>query len=133
VVYYPDTGVSLEAFKAGQFDFIRNMRENWATGYESAVRDGRNIKEEISQLNTGYAGLRVQYTRLIADAECARPVSCCLLLMVNSRFQMPIPVPTFFFGNSELGATAHPAKRAGAAGAWRDRCRGSIRPATRHQ
>ena len=47
--YYRDENVSLEAFKAGNYDFRQeNSSKFWATGYDSpAVREGRIKKEEI--------------------------------------------------------------------------------------
>ena len=49
VDYYRDENVSLEAFKAGDYDFRQeNSSKFWATGYDSpAVSDGRIKKEEI--------------------------------------------------------------------------------------
>lgn len=47
--YFQDSGVALEAFKAGLLDVRReNSSKNWATGYTSpALRDGRIVKEMI--------------------------------------------------------------------------------------
>lgn len=47
--YFQDSGVALEAFKAGRLDVRReNSSKNWATGYSSpALADGRIIKEMI--------------------------------------------------------------------------------------
>ncbi len=47
--YYRDENVSLEAFKAGDYDFREESSSKfWATGYDSpAVHDGRIKKEEI--------------------------------------------------------------------------------------
>lgn len=47
--YYRDSSVSLEAFKAGEYDFIQETSsKNWATGYDiPQVKDGRIIKENI--------------------------------------------------------------------------------------
>lgn len=48
--YYRDATVSLEAFKAGQYDFrAENVARDWATGYQSpALQRGWLKKEEIS-------------------------------------------------------------------------------------
>ena len=50
---YRDSGVALEALKAGQFDYTEEMSaKNWATAYNvPAVRDGRLVKEEIANGN----------------------------------------------------------------------------------
>ncbi len=47
--YYRDLSVALEAFKAGEYDFIQETSsKNWATGYKiPQVDDGRIIKESI--------------------------------------------------------------------------------------
>jgi microcin C transport system substrate-binding protein len=47
--YYRDSGIALEAFKAGQYDIrVENVAKNWAIGYDSpALRDGLIKKEEI--------------------------------------------------------------------------------------
>lgn len=54
VDYYRDTAVTLEAFKAGQYDFnLEYSAKDWATGYDSpALRDGRIIKEAIPNQNS---------------------------------------------------------------------------------
>jgi microcin C transport system substrate-binding protein len=46
---YRDENVSLEAFKAGEYDFRQEyVARNWATAYDApAVKDGRIIKREI--------------------------------------------------------------------------------------
>ncbi len=46
---YRDENVSLEAFKAGEYDFRREyIARNWATGYESpALKKGKFIKREV--------------------------------------------------------------------------------------
>lgn len=46
---YRDENVTLEAFKAGDYDFRREyIARNWATAYDTpAVKDGRIIKREI--------------------------------------------------------------------------------------
>lgn len=47
--YYRDMSVSLEAFKAGQFDWRQEFTaKDWATGYDvPAAKDGRIVKEQI--------------------------------------------------------------------------------------
>lgn len=57
--YYRDTTVSLEAFKAGQYDFRQeNVAKNWATAYDNpAVTQGLIKKEQIpNQVPTGMQG-----------------------------------------------------------------------------
>lgn len=47
--YFRDRDVSLEAFKAGDFDyFAENSSKRWATGYDiPQIADGRIVKEEV--------------------------------------------------------------------------------------
>ena len=57
--YYRDTTVSLEAFKAGQYDFRQeNAAKNWATAYTGpAISSGLIKKEEIKhEIPTGMQG-----------------------------------------------------------------------------
>ena len=57
--YYRDGTVSLEAFKAGQYDFrLENSAKNWATAYTiPALAQGLIKKEEIkNQVPTGMQG-----------------------------------------------------------------------------
>ncbi|MBI3800459.1 MAG: ABC transporter substrate-binding protein, partial [Deltaproteobacteria bacterium] len=57
--YYRDTTVSLEAFKAGQYDFRQeNVAKNWATAYDNpAVTQGLIKKEQIpNQVPSGMQG-----------------------------------------------------------------------------
>ncbi|MEX1109717.1 MAG: extracellular solute-binding protein [Dongiaceae bacterium] len=51
--YYRDPTVTLEAFKAGQFDFQQvSSAKEWATAYDiPQVRDGRIVKESIPNEN----------------------------------------------------------------------------------
>ena len=48
-IYFRDSSVAFEAFKAGNIDFrLENQSRNWATGYDfPAVRQGRVVKEEL--------------------------------------------------------------------------------------
>jgi|TARA_R110002020_G_scaffold130885_2_gene292689 microcin C transport system substrate-binding protein len=116
VDYYRDTGVSLEAFKAGQFDFIQEYAaKNWATGYESPpLRDGRIIKEEIPNLNTqGMQGFVFNTRRpYFADARVRKAISLLFdFEWSNSRlFHDAYTRTDSFFGNSELGATGTPSE-----------------------
>ncbi|WP_342242935.1 extracellular solute-binding protein [Pseudomonas sp. OTU5201] len=66
VDYYRDMSVSLEAFKAGQFDFnLEYSAKDWATGYESpALRAGKIVKEAIPNHNpTGMQGFAFNIRR----------------------------------------------------------------------
>lgn len=114
VDYYRDTGVALEAFKAGQFDFNQEVSaRNWATGYSSpALRDGRIIQEEIPNLNTqGMQGFVFNMRRpMFADVRVRKAISLLFdFEWSNGRlFHNAYKRSSSFFGNSELGANGLP-------------------------
>lgn len=116
VDYYRDTGVALEAFKAGQFDFnIEVSAKNWATGYESpALEAGRIIKEEIPNHNTqGMQGfvfnLRKPY---FEDVRVRKAISLLFdFEWANQRlFHNAYTRSSSYFGNSELAAVGVPSE-----------------------
>jgi microcin C transport system substrate-binding protein len=109
--YYRDTGVALEAFKAGQFDFNQEVSaRNWATGYDGpALRDGRIIKEEIPNHNTqGMQGFVFNQRRPhFEDRRVRKAISLLFdFEWANVRlFHNAYTRSYSYFGNSEL--TAH--------------------------
>lgn len=114
VDYYRDTGVALEAFKAGQFDFnIEVSAKNWATGYDSpALSAGRIVKEEIANHNTqGMQGfvfnLRKPYFQ---DARVREAIALLFdFEWANQRlFHGAYTRSSSYFGNSELAAEGFP-------------------------
>ncbi len=114
VDYYRDTGVALEAFKAGQFDFnIEVSAKNWATGYDSpALTAGRIIKEEIPNHNTqGMQGfvfnLRKPYFQ---DVRVRQAIALLFdFEWANQRlFHGAYTRSSSYFGNSELAAQGLP-------------------------
>lgn len=112
--YYRDTGVALEAFKAGQFDFNQEVSaRNWAVGYESpALRDGRIIKEEIPNLNTqGMQGFVFNQRRPhFQDRRVRKALSLLYdFEWANARlFHNAYKRSSSYFGNSELAASGLP-------------------------
>lgn len=116
VDYYRDTGVALEAFKAGQFDFNQEVSaRNWATGYDSpALRDGRIVKEEIPNLNTqGMQGFVFNLRRpQFQDPKVRQAISLLFdFEWANSRlFHNAYKRSASFFENSELGADGLPSE-----------------------
>jgi microcin C transport system substrate-binding protein len=74
--YYRDRGVSLEAFKAGQYDYREEFTsKDWATGYDTpAVRDGLIKKEEIKhEIPQGMQGVIYNLRRpIFQDARVRR-------------------------------------------------------------
>ena len=63
--YFRDRGVSLEAFKSGDFDyFAENSSKRWATGYDiPQIKDGRIIKEEVPDASSSVMQGYVMNTR----------------------------------------------------------------------
>ncbi|MFZ2288504.1 MAG: extracellular solute-binding protein [Halopseudomonas yangmingensis] len=114
VDYYRDTGVALEAFKAGQFDFNQEVSaRNWATGYSSpALRDGRIIQEEIPNHNTqGMQGFVFNMRKpMFADVRVRKAISLLFdFEWSNGRlFHNAYKRSSSFFGNSELAADGLP-------------------------
>lgn len=114
VDYYRDTGVALEAFKAGQFDLNQEVSaRNWATGYDSPpLRDGRIVQEEIPNLNTqGMQGF-VFNTRkpYFSDRRVRHAISLLFdFEWSNGRlFHNAYTRSDSFFANSELAAVGEP-------------------------
>ncbi|TKA90299.1 extracellular solute-binding protein [Halopseudomonas bauzanensis] len=114
VDYYRDTGVALEAFKAGQLDFnLEFSAKNWATGYDSpALSQGRIIKEEIANQNTqGMQGfifnLRKPYFQ---DVRVRQAIALLFdFEWANERlFHGAYTRSASYFGNSELAADGLP-------------------------
>lgn len=114
VDYYRDTGVALEAFKAGQFDLNQEVSaKNWATGYDSpALREGAIIKEEIPNLNVqGMQGFVFNVRRPIFEDSRVREAISLLFDFEWSNsalFHNAYTRTDSFFDNSELGASGLP-------------------------
>lgn len=114
VDYYRDNNVTLEAFKAGQFDFNQEMSaKNWATGYSSPALDaGQIVKEEIPNNNTqGMQGfvfnLRKPY---FADARVRQAITLLFdFEWSNAKlFHNAYTRTSSYFDNSELAARGEP-------------------------
>ncbi|HDZ57514.1 MAG TPA: ABC transporter substrate-binding protein [Pseudomonas xinjiangensis] len=116
VDYYRDTGVALEAFKAGQFDFNQEVSaRNWATGYDSpALQEGRIVKEEIPNLNTqGMQGFVFNLRNPhFQDRRVRQAISLLFdFEWANGRlFHDAYTRSASFFANSELAAEGSPGK-----------------------
>ena len=114
VEYYRDTGVALEAFKAGQFDFNQEVSaRNWATGYDSpARRDGRIIQEEILNHSTqGMQGFVFNLRRAhFQDLRVRKAISLLFDFEWSnaSLFHNAYTRSDSYFANSELAATGTP-------------------------
>lgn len=114
VDYYRDTGVALEAFKAGQFDLNQEVSaKNWATGYDSpALRGGAIIKEELPNLNVqGMQGFVFNVRRPMFEDHRVREAISLLFDFEWSNaalFHNAYTRTDSFFDNSELGASGLP-------------------------
>lgn len=114
--YYKDRTVTLEAFKAGEFDYrLENTAKNWATLYTGKNFDSKKIiKEEIKHENVqGMQGL-VFNTRnsLFQDREVRRALNLALDFEWTNKklFYNQYKRTNSFFANSELAARGLPSK-----------------------
>jgi microcin C transport system substrate-binding protein len=112
--YYKDQSVSLEAFKAGEFDFMLvNVAKQWATDLDGEKFDKQLIlKEKLSHKNNqGMQGF-VMNTRkpLFADRRVRKAL--CLAFDFEwtneSLFHGQYTRSNSYFSNSQLAATGTP-------------------------
>ena len=115
--YYRDATVSLEAFKAGEYDFrAENIARNWATQYDiPAVRDGRMVLEEIPhQIPTGMQGFFFNTRRdMFADPRVRKALGYAFDYEWTNRtlFNDSYIRSRSYFSNSELAAVGLPSER----------------------
>lgn len=114
VDYYRDMSVSLEAFKAGQFDFnLEFSAKDWATGYESpALRAGKIIKESITNHNpTGMQGFAFNIRRPVFQDRKVREAIALLFDFEWANKQLffgSYKRTSSYFENSEMAAHEMP-------------------------
>lgn len=112
--YYRDPTVSLEAFKAGQYDVRReNSSKAWATGYDSpALRQGLIKKETIpNQLPSGMQGFGYNLRRpLFQDPRVRQALAYAFDFEWSNKnlFYGLYTRTRSYFDNSELAATGLP-------------------------
>ena len=112
--YYRDMNVSIEALKAGNYDFRQeNISKMWATAYDTpAVRDGRLVKEEISnQLPSGMQGFAFNTRRdIFKDPRVRDALTYALdFEWTNKTLFYGLYARTrSYFDNSELAARGLP-------------------------
>jgi len=112
--YYRDATVTLEAFKAGEFDYrAENVAKNWATAYDTpAVRDGRLIKDEIQDsLPRGMQSFAYNIRReIFQDPRVRLALGYAFDFETTNRnlFYGQYVRTKSFFSNSELAATGLP-------------------------
>lgn len=114
VDYYQDMSVSLEAFKAGQFDFnMEYSAKNWATGYDSpALRRGEIIQEEIKNHNpVGMQAYTFNLRRpMFQDRRVRQAIGLLFDFEWTNRqiFYGAYQRTSSFFANSELASSGLP-------------------------
>jgi microcin C transport system substrate-binding protein len=112
--YYRDATVSLEAFKAGQYDIRReNSSKAWATGYDGpALRDGLIKKEVIPNQNpTPMQGFGYNLRRtLFQDPRVREALAYAFDFEWSNKnlFYGAYTRTRSYYDNSELAATGVP-------------------------
>ena len=112
--YYKDPAVRLEAFKAGEFDFIaENTAKNWAKNYKGEKFDAGLIKKtELSHNNAaGMQGFVFNTRRsLFKDKRVRRAITLALdFEWLNKRlFYGQYTRAYSYFSNSEMAARGLP-------------------------
>ncbi|MDH4568368.1 ABC transporter substrate-binding protein [Pseudomonas sp. BN414] len=114
VDYYRDMSVSLEAFKAGQFDFnLEYSAKDWATGYEGpALRAGKIVKEAIPNHNpTGMQGFAFNIRRPVFQDRRVREAIALLFDFEWANKQLffsSYKRTSSYFENSEMASHEMP-------------------------
>jgi microcin C transport system substrate-binding protein len=112
--YYRDATVSLEAFKAGRYDFRQeNAAKVWATGYQGpALRQGLIKKEEIRhELPTGMQGFVYNTRRpMFQDPRVRQALAHAFDFEWTNEhlFYGAYTRTTSYFSNSELASRGRP-------------------------
>lgn len=114
--YYKDRTVTLEAFKAGEFDYrMESSAKNWATLYDGKnFKNGKIIKKEIKHENVrGMQGLVFNIRKnIFKDIKVRQALNLALdFEWINKKlFYNQYKRTNSFFENSELKATGLPSK-----------------------
>jgi microcin C transport system substrate-binding protein len=112
--YYRDTTVSLEAFKAGEYEFrLENVAKNWATGYSGpAVSQGLIKKATVqNEVPTGMQGFVYNTRRLIfADPRVRQALGYAFDFEWTNKtlFYGAYTRTKSYFSNSELASRGRP-------------------------
>lgn len=115
-VYYRDTTVAFEGFKAGQYDFrAENRAKTWATEYSfPAVKQGLVKRlEQAHQNSSGMQGFAYNLRRpMFQDARVREALGYAFDFEWSNRtlFNMAYTRTGSYFSNSELGAKGAPSK-----------------------
>ncbi len=114
--YYRDFTVMLEAFKAGEFDFIHEYNsKKWARDYiGSKFRSGRIVKKELQHSNNlGMQGFVFNLRRpLFQDIRVRKALTLALDFEWSNRnlFYNQYERNDSYFSNSELAARGKPSE-----------------------
>ncbi len=114
--YYRDTTVSLQAFKAGEYDFrVETVAKNWATAYDGpALKRGLINKEEIPhQQSTGMQGFVFNTRReIFADRRVRSAIAYAFDFEWTNKnlFFDAYHRTKSYFSNSELASRGLPSK-----------------------
>ena len=114
--YYRDFTVMLEAFKAGEFDFIHEFNsKKWARDYIGPkFRSGRILKKELPHRNNaGMQGFVFNLRRpLFKDIRVRKALTLALDFEWSNRnlFYNQYERNDSYFSNSELAATGEPSE-----------------------
>src|SRR5574340_113294 len=112
--YYKDELIRLEAFKAGEFDFVHeNVAKNWARGYQGPKFDnGDIIKREMTHQNPqGMQGFIFNIRRpLFQDVRVREALTLAMDFewMNRQLFYNQYKRSYSFFTNSEMAARGSP-------------------------
>lgn len=115
--YYRDNTVALQAFKAGHFDYwLETSAKNWATAYDiEAVRDGRIIKDEITNHNPqGMQGFIFNIRREhLQDVRVREALALLFDFEWTNRqlFNGAYTRTRSYFDNSELASSGLPSEQ----------------------
>jgi len=112
--YYRDDTVSLEAFKAGEYDFrVENSSKRWATGYTGPqFEDGRILTQELKHQNsTGMQAFVMNSRRSqFEDKRVRQALAYAFDFEWTNRniFYSAYTRTHSYFSNSEMAATELP-------------------------
>jgi microcin C transport system substrate-binding protein len=112
--YYRDELIRLEAFKAGEFDFVReNSAKNWARGYKGPkFASGELLKRELPHSNpSGMQGFVMNLRRpLFQDKRVRQALGLAFDFewMNRQLFYDQYQRSPSYFTNSEMAATGRP-------------------------
>lgn len=114
--YYRDASISLEAFKAGEYDIRpENVAKNWATGYDSPALSEGLIKKELipNKVPQGMQGFGFNTRRPIFQDARVREALTELFDFEwanKNLFYGAYTRSRSYFSNSELAATGKPSE-----------------------